>query len=408
MRTKLVNEIYFGADGRESLYDLEVPANWNQQILIFMHGYMGYKDWGCWNLMQDFFVQHGFAFLKYNVSHNGCSIGNPKEFTDLHAFAKNSYWKENADFESIISLVHNKFPNGKITVIGHSRGGGMALLQSQHPYVQQIVSLAGIASIEERFPKDKALKKWKEDGFYLRKNGRTNQQMPVDYSQYESYLKHKDRLNIEKLCRLNTKPSLVIHGERDTSVTLDNGERICSWLATKLISIPEANHTFGSSEPWKKESMSTELQLACEIILGFLIQHTQEDESREKKSILSDLVKMAKSDDKVRDNEFQFLFNLARQIGISQNDFKAIFEEYIDFKPPKLEVDRIVQFQRLVLMMNVDGKIEPQELEYIQTIGIKMGLNSAATNEILRIMGNYPGGVIPADKLMSIFRTFLN
>lgn len=408
MQMKLSNEIFEGVNGRQSLYDMEVPKDWNQQVLIFMHGYMGYKDWGCWNLMQKFFVEQGFAFVKYNVSHNGCTLDASTEFQDLHAFAQNNYWKEIGDLESIVSLVQEKLPKGKITIIGHSRGGGVALLQSQHPSVQQIVSLAGIASIEERFPNDEALKKWQEDGFYLRKNGRTNQQMPHDYSQYEAFLEYKDRLNIEKFCRLNTKPTLVIHGESDTSVLPMDGQRICSWLGTNLISIPQANHTFGSSEPWKMDKLPTELQLVCEIIHGFLIQNTKQNESEEKKSIISDLVKMAKSDNTVRENEFQFLFNLARQIGIKQEDFKKIFEEYIDFQPPKLEIDRIVQFQRLVLMMNVDGKIEQEELDYIQTIGIKMGLNSTATNEILRIMNDYPGGVIPPDKLLGIFKTFLN
>lgn len=408
MQTKLTNQTFYGADNRESLYDLEIPKNWNQQILIFIHGYMGFKDWGCWNLMQDFFARQGFAFVKYNVSHNGCTVDSPTDFVDLNAFAENNYWKEITDFEAIITLIQQKFPKGKISVIGHSRGGGIALLQSQHPFVQQIISLAGIASIEERFPQGENLEKWKNDGFYLRKNGRTNQQMPHNFSQYQSFLEHKDRLNIEKFCRLNSKPTLVIHGEKDTSVLPIEGKEIASWLGTNLISIPNTNHTFNSSEPWKKSTLPTEMKLVCEIIHGFLLQNTKENAEEEKRSILSDLVKMAKSDNSLREEEFSFLFQLARQIGVSQEDFKQIFEQHIDFKPPRLEVDRIVQFQRLVLMMNVDGKIEQEEMDYIQNIGIKMGLNTSATKEILRIMNHYPNGAIPPDKMIEIFKTFLN
>lgn len=408
MQLNLRNEIYLGANKRKSLFDFQVPNNWNNQILIFIHGYMGYKDWGCWNLVQDFFVDLGFGFLKYNISHNGCTIDHPNEFKDLHTFAKNNYSNEVQDFESIISIVESKFPQAKISIIGHSRGGGIALLQSQHPSVQQIVSLAGIASIKGRFPKEEMLQKWENDGFYLKKNGRTNQQMPHDYSQYLSFLENQDRLNIEKYCRLNTKPTLIIHGESDTSVLPLDGERISSWLSTNLVLIPDSNHTFGSSEPWEKEKLPEQLLMVCEIIHGFLLQNTKKAEIDEKKSILSDLVQLAKSDDNVRESEFQFLFSLAKQIGINREDFKQIFEEHINFNPPKLEVDRIVQFQRLILMMNVDGEIEQKELEYIQNIGLRMGLNPTATNEILRIMGDYPRGIIPPDKLIQVFRTFMN
>ena len=34
--------------------------------------------------------------------------------------------------------------------------------------------------------------------------------------------------------------------------------------------------------------------------------------------------------------------------------FLKVFDENISFQPPKLEGDRIVQFQRLILLMNVD------------------------------------------------------
>ena len=40
------NSIYLGAKGKESLVDLEIPKNFNAQIVIFIHGFMGFPRLG--------------------------------------------------------------------------------------------------------------------------------------------------------------------------------------------------------------------------------------------------------------------------------------------------------------------------------------------------------------------------
>ena len=133
-----------------------------------------------------------------------------------------------------------------------------------------------------------------------------------------------------------------------------------------------------------------------------------EENKNDKLGILTELIKLAKADNELRDMEFQFLLSLASQMGVSKNEFIQLFEQYIEFLPPKLEFDRILQFHRLVLVMNVDQDTNDKEIEYIKQAGIRMGLNPLATNEILRIMENYPSKVVPTDVLMKVFRSFHN
>ncbi len=133
-----------------------------------------------------------------------------------------------------------------------------------------------------------------------------------------------------------------------------------------------------------------------------------EENKNDKLGILTELIKLAKADNELRDMEFQFLLSLASQMGVSKNEFIQLFEQYIEFLPPKLEFDRILQFHRLVLVMNVDQDTNDKEIEYIKQAGIRMGLNPLATNEILRIMENYPNKVVPTDVLMKVFRSFHN
>lgn len=128
----------------------------------------------------------------------------------------------------------------------------------------------------------------------------------------------------------------------------------------------------------------------------------------ERYSLLKELIKMAKADKEVREIEFEFLLVLAQQMGVSKEEFKNLFEQYIAFHPPKFEHERILQFQRLVLIMNIDKEMKDEELNYLRQLGIKMGLHPSATDEVFRIMDNYPNKVIPSEKLVEIFKTFHN
>lgn len=266
----LRNQTYIGANRRKSVYDINIPKNWNNKLVVFIHGYMGYKDWGCWNLVQDYFTENNFGFLKYNVSHNGGTIENPIDFDDLEAFRHNSYAKECEDLEAILDIATETFENQpSIYLIGHSRGGGIALLQSNNTKIKKIASWAGICTIKDRFPKGEKLAEWKKSGVYFHENGRTKQQMPHDYSQYESFLENEDKLDIEASCKSSIIPTIVIHGDEDTSVRINEGEQICSWLNQELVTISNANHTFGASQPWNSNEMPNALKIVCQKTLDF-------------------------------------------------------------------------------------------------------------------------------------------
>ena len=62
--------------------------------MLFLHGYKGYMDWGAWALVGDHFASQGWRFLRINFSHNGTTPSRPTEFTDLDAFAANTYSRE--------------------------------------------------------------------------------------------------------------------------------------------------------------------------------------------------------------------------------------------------------------------------------------------------------------------------
>ncbi len=265
----LKNERYLGASQRESLYDMAIPLNWNKKLVIFSHGYMGYKDWGAWNLLQDAFVDQGFGFVKYNLSHNGGTPDQPIDFPDLDAFARNTYSKELEDLDAILALTSRIENLQEIYLLGHSRGGGIVLLQSNHPKVSKIAVLAPISSIEKRFPSGDALKKWQEEGIRFIANGRTHQEMPHHIEQYEDFIANSERLNIERFVRNSLVPICVIHGDQDASVNISEGEVIAIWAGVELIKLEGEQHTFGAQQPWIEKRLPLGLEKATAHLIAF-------------------------------------------------------------------------------------------------------------------------------------------
>ena len=65
-----------------------VANNVPKPIVIFAHGFKGFKDWGHFNLIADEFAKHDFVFFKFNFSYNGTTPENPVDFSDLDALTK--------------------------------------------------------------------------------------------------------------------------------------------------------------------------------------------------------------------------------------------------------------------------------------------------------------------------------
>jgi hypothetical protein len=128
----------------------------------------------------------------------------------------------------------------------------------------------------------------------------------------------------------------------------------------------------------------------------------------EKLSILSELILLAKTNNELHDNELGFIRAIATGFGVDETRLGELFDNPVPFDPPSQDGDRIVQFHRLVLLMNVDRDASDDELKAIKLAGILLGLNPLAINEVLEGMYNYPNNVIPPDDLIKIFMKYHN
>lgn len=129
---------------------------------------------------------------------------------------------------------------------------------------------------------------------------------------------------------------------------------------------------------------------------------------KEKLSILSEMIEFAKIDGVVKDSEYQFLSNVASHLGVDGASLEKLFENESEHVIPKTAGARILQFHRLVLLMNVDQSQKRAEVGQLHNIGLGMGLPPSAIDQVLSIMHQYPNKVVPPEVLIAIFKAHFN
>ena len=270
------NNILIGENGRATLLDYQYEAtNQKLPVVVFCHGYKGFKDWGAWSLMGSAFAKAGFLFVKFNYSHNGGTVEEPIDFPDLDAFSKNNYSIEVRETKIVLDWIENTdlpVDKTKINLIGHSRAGGITTIVTANDHrVSKLITLAGVADYAERFPSGKALEEWKEKGVMYVKNGRTKQDMPHLYQFFEDFKNNEEALTILKQAQKIKQPHLILHGDNDDAVHVNDAHKLYEASPnSQLKLIRDANHVFGASHPWHKDHLPEDLRQAMQCMVNFL------------------------------------------------------------------------------------------------------------------------------------------
>lgn len=243
-------------------------------LVIFCHGYKGFKDWGAWELAMQAVAKEGFYVVKFNFSHNGTTLDNPLEFEDLEAFGRNTYSQEQIDLTAVINHFKNRIEvdQSQISIIGHSRGGGAVLVQAlENNEVTKVVSWAGVADFKRRFPQGARFDKWKDEGVFYGLNTRTNQQMPHYFSFYQDFEANERKFDIQNCAQHLKKPLLIIQGTADEAVPLKEAEWLHLWAKnSELYIIEGADHVFGARHPWDKKELPLDLSKVIDQTVAFL------------------------------------------------------------------------------------------------------------------------------------------
>jgi uncharacterized protein len=263
-----------GSAGRPMLADIRWVKD-SSPVIIFVHGFKGFKDWGPFPLACKQIAEAGFTVVSFNMSHNGTTADQPSDFADLEAFGQNNYTKELHDLGVVIDWVcGTEFPvvvdKSKLFLIGHSRGGGNVILKaSEDKRVNGLVTWASVEAFGQWFDAHE-LEKWEKEGVIYTFNSRTNQNMPMYYQMREDFLANQKRLNIPEAATHIDIPWLIAHGSEDPTVPVS-----CAYYLNKLqprselLIIHNGDHTFGGKHPWMEKEMPEHLGEVVEETVNF-------------------------------------------------------------------------------------------------------------------------------------------
>ena len=129
----------------------------------------------------------------------------------------------------------------------------------------------------------------------------------------------------------------------------------------------------------------------------------------EKLSLLSDLIYLVRSDHAVNEREYRFIQAVARNMEVGDEELNRLFsEDRPPYIAPESEPERILQFQRLLLLMNIDRKVNINEAIALKDCTLRMGLNPVAVDKVLSVMQDYPNRVVPPKVMIDIFKVYYN
>jgi pimeloyl-ACP methyl ester carboxylesterase len=257
--------------------------NSTKPVVVFVHGFKGFKDWGHFPLLARFFAEQGFVFIKLNLSHNGVVVGGTGDLEDLEAFGHNNFSHELNDLGQLLDALHQPgatpLPAAvldlrRLYLIGHSRGGGLVLAKAaEDPRITAVATWSAVASLAPPWPAE-VLDQWQREGVIQIPNSRTGQQLPMYYQIAEDYRAHQSRFDLVQLVPQLRQPLLIVHGDPDETVPLSAAEAL---LARKpdaeLFIVPGAGHQFGGSHPWLAAELPPLAKLVAERTAAFFQQH---------------------------------------------------------------------------------------------------------------------------------------
>jgi len=255
--------------------DLRLPeAPGPHPVVVVCHGFKGFKDWGFHPWLGERLAEAGLAAVHFDFSRNGVKEAGG-DIEDLDAFRRNTLSTERDDLDSVLDAVLSgeldpSLDPARLGLLGHSRGGGIALLgAAERTEVRALATWAAVSHFD-RIHDGPTLDEWRRSGIYEVVNSRTGQRLPMGVDFLEDVLRNLPRLDLLAAAARVAASWLLVHGLADETVPIDEARALlrASGGRASLLVLDGAGHTFGAVHPFA--GPTPHLAEAFEATLGHL------------------------------------------------------------------------------------------------------------------------------------------
>ncbi|MFU8813033.1 MAG: alpha/beta hydrolase family protein [Balneolaceae bacterium] len=258
------------AEGLPIYYDLYTPSATPGsvfEVILFVHGFKGFKDWGAFPDACEELARNGFAVLAFNQSRNGVGE-NMFDFDELDLFADQTLSSDLDDIGLVIEALKNKeitnsravLDTDKMGIIGHSRGGHTAVAAAaEYPEIHCLVTWSAVKNYNERWSRE-MISDWESRGYTEIQNARTGQTMRINKRVYDDAVANAERLMASNRVKELHIPCLFIAGKNDEAVPFKESEelhRLCPSEEKELRIIDDTGHTFDVGHPFEEDDFPT-------------------------------------------------------------------------------------------------------------------------------------------------------
>ncbi|CAM3321235.1 alpha/beta hydrolase [Brevibacillus invocatus] len=262
---------------------LTLRGNWHadptkgerQPVLLFCHGFKGFKDWGSFPYVADELARRGIVTIRFNFSCNG--VGESEtHFDELEKFGRNTYAREVADLQVLAQYIRegrlglpDYADRNKLFVTGHSKGGAdVILFGADNPQVAGIITWNGVADVN--LFDEKLRNQIAENGVGYIPNARTGQDMPITRVVIEDVDQNRQAYDLlEKVAEMK-QPLRIIQGREDFVRLVKGAQRLHEAAnESELIWIEGADHTFNARHPFagSTSQLDEAIHLTAEFVL---------------------------------------------------------------------------------------------------------------------------------------------
>lgn len=245
----------------DGLVDLP-DAPGERPVVVVCHGFKGFMEWGFFPHLAAVLADRGFTVVRFNFSGAGMRPGEDR-VSDPAAFRSATLTRDLEELAAVLQAVGRELAPGRadrsrLGLLGHSRGGGDAVLAAADPAWRErlgaVVTWASVATFERWSAEEKS--RWRERGEIAVTNARTGQDLAVGLEVLEDLEANATALDLAAGAGRVAAPWLVLHGDEDESVPVAEAHALLRAAGgaepgrRELREVAGAGHTLGAVHPF--------------------------------------------------------------------------------------------------------------------------------------------------------------